>query len=233
MILHGFGPSLGLTDPSPFVLKMHTFLRISGIEYDTHNDFGNLQKAPKGKLPFLKDKDQIIADSSFIIDYLHENHSTNLDNNLSPEQLAQAYFLRKTLEETFYWCIVYFRWIHEDSWRQIRPLFFGKMPFPLRTIVPPIARQRVKRSIEGHGLGKHSESEILTIATQHLDHCDAFLGHKNYCFGDQASSVDATLYAFLAEVILFELDTPLSLLARKYDRLTQYCERIRKNYYHE
>ena len=233
MILHGFGPSLGLTDPSPFVLKMHTFLRISGIEYDTHNDFGNLQKAPKGKLPFLKDKDQIIADSSFIIEYLQENYPIDLDKNLSSEQLAQAYFIKKTLEESFYWCVVYFRWIHEESWQHIKALFFGKMPFPLKRIVPPIARRGVKKSIEGHGLGKHNESEILSIAKQHLGHCDAFLGDKQYCLGDEPSSIDATFYAFLAEAIKADLDTPLSLMARKYARLAQYCDRIHERYYSE
>jgi len=231
MILHGFGPKLGLTDPSPFVLKIHTFLRMSEIEYETLNDFGNIQKAPKGKLPFIKDGDKTIADSSFIIEYLNQKHSIGLDKDLSKEQLAQAFFIRKTIEESFYWCIVYFRWVHDESWKQVSELFFGKMPFPLKVIVPPIARKGVKKSIHGHGLGRHSESEILSIAKQHLDHLDSLFGDKKYFFGDQPSSIDATLYAFLAEAILFKLDTPLSLMARKYERLTQYCEYTHKRYY--
>lgn len=231
MILYGFGPKLGLPDPSPFVLKTHTFLRMSEIEYETLNDFGNLQKAPKGKLPFIKDGDKTIADSAFIIEYLNQKHAIDLDSHLSKEQIAQAFFIRKTLEESFYWCIVYFRWIHEESWQQIKELFFGKMPFPLKAIVPPIARKGVKKSIHGHGLGRHSENEILSIAKQHLDHLDYLLGDKNYYFGDQPSSIDATIYAFLAEAIMFKLDSPLSLMARKYGNLAQYCERVHLRYY--
>lgn len=231
MILYGFGPTLGLVDPSPFVLKVDAFLRMSNIAFETHNSFGNLQKAPKGKLPFLKDGDMIIADSSFIIDYLNHNHPTKLDAHLSTAQKSQAFFVGKSLEESFYWCVVYFRWIHNESWKQVSELFFGKMPFPLKVIVPPIARKGVKKSIHGHGLGRHSESEILNIAKQHLDHLDSLLGDKTYFFGDQPSSIDATLYAFLAEAILFELDTPLSLMARKYERLTKYCEQMHARYY--
>ena len=231
MILYGFGPKLGLRDPSPFVLKIHTFLRLSGIEYKAHDNFGNLQKAPKGKMPYIVDNGRTISDSSFIIEYLKDSYSIELDKHLSTEQLAEAYFIQKAFDENFYWCIVYSRWIQEDGWKQIKELFFASMPFPLKVIAPPIARSGVKKSIIGHGLGKHSEQEILHIAKQHLDHFDAFLGDKPYCFGDEPTSLDATAYAFLSQVTLFEMETPLSIMAKKYERLAQYCDRMHQRYY--
>lgn len=229
--LHGFGPALGLSDPSPFVLKVHTFLRMSGIQYESKDGMDNLQKAPKGKLPFLKDGENVIADSTFIISYLNENYPNTLDANLSAEQKAQAYFISKSLEESFYWCGMHFRWIHDDSWKVIKDVFFGKMPFPLKNVVPLIVRKGMRKSLHSQGVGRHSEEDILAIAKTHLDHFDAFLGDKSFCFGDEPSSIDATLFAFLAQAILFELDSPLSLMARKYERLLNYCERIQKRYY--
>lgn len=64
--LHGFGARLGVADPSPFVLKVDAYLRVTGTAFDRVNSLNNLSKAPKGKLPFIDDGGQIIADSQII-----------------------------------------------------------------------------------------------------------------------------------------------------------------------
>ncbi len=231
MILFGFGAAPGVEDPSPFVLKVHTFLRMAGIEYESRGNIGYLRKSPKGKLPYLKDGDEIVADSSFIIDYLTEKYSVDLDDHLSKEQKAQAYFAKKAFEESWYWCGVYFRWAHEPSWQKLKPIFFKSLSFPLSKIVPLVARKGIVGTIKGQGTGKHTESEILTIAKQHFDHFEAQLGDKQYWFGDKPSSIDAIAFAFLAQAILFELDNPIAKLAKEYSGLVAYCEMMNQQYY--
>ena len=51
--LFTFGPQFGLPDPSPFVMKAETLLKMSGLPYRT--DGGGFRKAPKGKLPYIDD----------------------------------------------------------------------------------------------------------------------------------------------------------------------------------
>ena len=69
------------------------------------------------------------------------------------------------------------------------------------------------------------------LAQNHLEAISTLLGENSYCFGDQPSSLDATVYAFLAEIYLVSLTSPLSELASNYPNLKKYCERFQAKYY--
>ena len=59
---------------SQFVLKIETYLRIAGIEFETRSlGIAFAETAPKGKLPYIEHKGDQVADSGFIIDYLNEH----------------------------------------------------------------------------------------------------------------------------------------------------------------
>ena len=229
--LYAFGPAFGVADPSPFVLKIDAFMRLNGIEFESRSSFKSLQSAPKGKLPYIKDGDKIIADSFFIQKHLTEKFKLNIDELITPEQHAQAHFISKATEESLYWCVVYFRWIYAKNWPIVKHEFFSKMPFPLKVIAPFFARKSVKSALHGHGLGRHSEQEILMIAQNHLEAISTLLGENSYCFGDQPSSLDATVYAFLAEIYLVSLKSTLSELSSNYHNLKKYCELFQAKYY--
>lgn len=57
--LHSFGPAFGLPDPSPFCIKAELLLKLSGLPYQ--RVIGNLQRAPKRKLPVIVDDGATIA----------------------------------------------------------------------------------------------------------------------------------------------------------------------------
>lgn len=229
--LFTFGSAFGLPDASPFVLKIDAYLRFTGLEYETKSSLKNLQIAPKGKLPFIKDGDDIIADSSFIMEYLEKKHALKIDQHLTAEQRAQAHFISKSIEESLYWCGVYFRWIDEKNWPIVKHRFFSKMPFPLNIIAPIVARKGIIKSMHSNGMGRHSEDELLVISKNHFEALSTLLGNKRYCFNDKISSIDATIYAFLAALLLADLTSPLSELGKSYDNLMKYCERIHSDYY--
>ena len=50
-------------------------------------------------------------------------------------------------------------------------------------------------------------------------------------FGEQPSSLDATVYGFLCEFILSDIDNAFNERAFSFKNLVQYCERIRDKYY--
>ncbi len=231
LVLHGFGPNFGIEDPSPFVLKVDAFLRMAGIEYKSSPGVHNLQKSPKGKLPFVTVDDKVIADSSDIIDYLDEQYNSPLNSWLSEEQKAQAYLLSKSLDEHWYWCIVHSRWMDDKVWPILKQAFFGEMPFPLRIIVPKVARKQVKGALHAQGLGRFTDDELLQKSKTVLDSLSALLADKTYFFGDKACNFDAWAFAFLAEVILVDLKTPTNDLAQTYTNLVRYCKNIQSLHY--
>lgn len=229
--LYCFGANFGVYEPSPFTLKVDTFMRMAGLPFESNSEGNNLRTAPKDKLPYIDDEQKRIADSFFIIQHLQQNHPVILDDWLSEDQKAQAHLMCKSLDENFYWCIVHSRWVHDETWKIVKQAFFGNLPFPMNTLIPMIVRRGVKRNLHGHGLGRHSEKEILNLAQASLNSMSQLLGEKPYIFGNKPCSLDATIYAFLAQVILTNIDNALTHKAREYANLVQYCERIQQQYY--
>lgn len=231
--LYSFGPAFNVQDPSAFVLKIDAFLRFTGIPFQSVAGVDNLGKAPKKKLPYIEDNGKTIADSYFILDYLKQEYKPTIDDHLSEEEKAYSHLLTRSLDENFYWLVVYSRWMKDDTWPLIKKEFFGKMPFPLNIIVPKVAHNSVKKNLQGQGLGRHSEEELIQLYIHSLDSLSTLLGNKSYFFGNKVSSFDATAYAFLASVISTTLENNFNSIAKGYDNLVEYCQRIEEQYYKE
>jgi glutathione S-transferase len=229
--LYHFGPNFGLPDPSPFCLKVDLYLRATGVEFQTLSGFQHMRRAPKGKLPFIDDDGTVVPDSAFIIAYLKRKYGDPLDGGLGTEQKAVAHAFTKMLDENFYWCVVYSRWIDPEGWPHSRQAFFGRMPFPLRAIIPVIAQRNVRRSLHRQGLGRHAPQEILEIARRDLNALSDYLGGREFFLGEHLTTLDVVAYAFLAEILVPEFDTDLRRLASGYANLVRFVERIRTNYY--
>ena len=228
--LHGFGEKLGIKDASPLVLKIDVYLRMIGVDFKSDNSDKNLQKAPKGKLPYIDTGEEIIADSQFIIQYLNKNHS-NLDSKLSTEQKSQSYLITKSLDENLYFCLVYSRWACEDTWPIIKKAFFGSLPLILRNLIPKLVRKQVLRNLKGQGISRHSHDEVLQITRQSFQALSDLLGDKKFFFGDKPSLLDATAYGILTSFIATNIDNAFNQSAQSFHNLVEYCQNIRNDYY--
>ncbi|MBI3042798.1 MAG: glutathione S-transferase N-terminal domain-containing protein [Betaproteobacteria bacterium] len=228
--LYQFQPALGLPNASPFCMKVETFLRMAGLSYECPRD-ADLRKAPKGKLPYIVDEGAVVSDSSFIVDHLKRKYGDPLDSHLGAAERAAALACQRMLEENTYWAVLYFRWIDEAGWALTREAFFGWMKPPLKWIVPPLARRSVRRELHGHGMGRHARDEIVAIAKKDITAAADFLGDKPFFLGARPSSLDATAYAFLANILWVPLESPLKAHAQTYPQLAAYCARMREKYY--
>lgn len=229
--LHSFGSNLNMVDPSPFVLKVDIFMRMAGIQFEHVPSVNNLSRAPKGKLPFIVDGDITIADSHFIILYLKNKYNVDLDSQISSEQRHIGYLMAKSLDENLYWCLLHSRWADDSCWAYVKEAFFGSMPFPVKYIVPLIARRDIISALKKQGMGKHSEEEIKILARESFDSLSAILGQQTYFFGEAPCSFDVSAFAFLGEFILTTLDNEYNDIARSYDNLVKYCNNMQAQYY--
>ncbi len=229
--LYGFGGAFGVVDASPFVIKVDLFLKLAGLEYEFIGDVNALKKSPKNKLPFIDDNGKKVADSAFILKHLVDSYQLTLDDHLTSEQKAQASLYAKALDESLYWCLVYSRWVKEDTWPIIKETFFGSLPIPLKWFVPGMLQKSLKNTLHRQGYGRHSDSELLSIANEHFSALSTLLGDKPYFFGEQPSSFDAVAYAFLAEFISVDYFNSFNHQARQYENLVKYCQAIEAKYY--
>ena len=82
------------------------------------------------------------------------------------------------------------------------------------------------RDLHGQGMGRHSPEQILRRAAQDIAAIAEHLNVKPYFMGERPTTIDATVYAFLANMWEVELDTPLKALVGKHKNLVAYCERM-------
>lgn len=230
--LFNFGKFGGLNDLSPFCLKLEAYLKMSAIPFEVKSGQKYLMKAPKGKLPYITDEGETIADSALIIEYLREKYGNTLDGWLSDEQRAIAHGFNKMIDENLYWTMVHSRWMLDHNWMILKKLFFGGFPFPLNKIIAPRVRKGVKKALYEHGIGRHSNAEIFEIGQRDLQALSDFLGQKEYFFGDQPSALDANAYGILAEFILLpDFTSPLMECAKSYENLVEFTDRVHGRYF--
>lgn len=211
-------------------MKVETYLRMTAIAYETVNGASPL-KAPKKKLPYIDDNGKIVADSGIILDYLKRTYGSKADAGLSPTDAAAGHTLRRLFEESLYWVMVYSRWMEEPTWPVVREQFFGSMPPVMKQIIPTMIRRSLRKALYLQGVGRHSREEIYDIGCADLSAVSASLGDKAFFIGDRATSIDATAYAFLANILMPPFDSPLKRHAIALGNLQPYCDRIREKYF--
>jgi glutathione S-transferase len=227
IVLYQFRPLWGLLNASPFCMKLEVYLQLAKIPYQVQST-NNPRRAPKGKLPFIKDGDKVISDSTIIIDYLKSKYGDALDQGLTTMQLAEARAIQVLLEDHLYWAIVYSRWVDPDGWNAIKNTIFETMPRLMRAIVFPILRKKVKNTLYSQGIGRYSRDEIYALGKKDLAAVANLIYSQPFMFGNQPTSIDASIYAFLSSILYSPNLSPLKIYATQLPELGAYCERMKK-----
>jgi glutathione S-transferase len=227
--LYTFGPAFGLPDPSPFVTKAEVLLKMAGQSYQT--DRNGFRKAPKGKLPYIDDDGERIGDSTLIRLHIEKKYRVDFDRGLSAEQRAVGWAFEKMAEEQVYWALVEARWMDEDNFAKGPKQFFAKLPAPLRPILIPLIRRKVRRALHAQGMGRHSHGEIVDLTTRSVEAIATYLGQKPFFMGGEPTGVDATMFAFTASLLCPRFTTELRSAAERHDNLKRYVGRMTARYY--
>ena len=213
---------------SQFVLKIETYLRMAGIEFETRSlGLGYAEIAPKGKLPYIEHDGAQIADSSIIVDYLKEHFGDPLDEALSSSERAKGHAIKRMIEEHIWWIMARERW-----WAPENP--YWDTPGMLKELDQASyeeARDDSRRKCIEHGVGAFTEDELDKRGREDLDALSAFLGEHPYILGDQPTSVDATTYAFLWQIMNGPYTSQLKDAAQEHDNLSDYVQRMSKEWF--
>ncbi len=215
---------------SPFCVKAEILLKMAGVDYDI-TEIDDPRSQPKGKAPVITDGGKTIPDSEFIKHHIETSRGFVFDDHLSAEEKAQSHAFTKLIDERLYWALVYDRWIEEENWPHTNKFWFGNMPFPLKIIIPIVARKSVRKNLDGHGLGRHTSAEIFSLAKSDLAAIAAQLGEKNYLFGDKPSTADASAYGVLVNLLRSPLPAKLTAIIKEYPQFEAYVKRCDEQWY--
>jgi glutathione S-transferase len=229
--LYTFGPAFGLPDPSPFVTKAETLLKMAALPYRA--DTSGFGKAPKGKLPYIDDDGEHIGDSTFIRFHIEKKYGFDFDRGLNAEQRAVAWAFEKLAEDNFYWLLFHSRWMDDGNFEKGPRHFFRKVPAPVRPLVIAMIRRQVRKTLHAQGTGRHTLAEITALATRTIDSIADYLGAKPFFMGTEPAGVDATIFSFVAGALCPVFEAPLRTAAERHDNLKTYVGRMITRYYPE
>jgi len=227
--LFAFGPAFGLPDPSPFVTKAEVLLKLAGLPYRV--DTSGFAKAPKGKLPYIEDDGTTVADSTFIRWHLEQRHGADFDIGLSAPEKATAWAFEKLMEDHVYWGVMHDRWMNKDNFDRGPRNFFKAVPAPLRPLVIYKVGREFKRSLWGHGMGRHDEADIVRLTAHAVRALSDFLGDKPYLMGQTPCGADASVFAFVAGLLCDTFPGPIRDAAACHPNLVAYRDRCMRDWF--
>lgn len=222
--LHVF-PTRWDINPSPFCLKAETYCRLAKVPYETAPTLPF--NAPRGKLPYVTDHGERVPDSGHIIEHLKRRYGDPLDGPLDEGQRAVGHLIRRTVEESLYFVLVYARWLDPVGWGRMKPVFFGGFPPVARDGIAAWARRGVRRTLHYQGYGRHAPDEIYALGDADLEALAATIAAHRFAVADHPTSYDASLYGLLANIIAAPVETPLADRARRHPALVDYVEKVR------
>ncbi len=228
--LYQFKPMWELPNASPYCMLLETYLRMAKLPFETiiHHD---PRTAPKKKLPYIEDNGKILPDTWFIIEYLKKNYGDRLDAHLSPAEAATSLAFQHLIREHFFWITYYLRWAVDENWKKVKAEFFAPLPALIRPVVAGLMRKQCLEQLDAQGTARHSLEEIYELGKSDLNALSHSLDKKPFFMGENPTTLDATAYAFLANLIWAPIESPVQTYAKKLKNLTMFCERMKKKYY--
>lgn len=243
MIIYKFGypdPQVS-PDISPFVVKLETWLRMSGIPYETRT--GANQEMPHKKLPVAMIEGELVPDSSRIIQRLLQLYPQAISNrHLSATERAQACALTAMIEQHLYFVLLTMRYCVKANFNTYKPMLldYAKRSVPswqkpfLTTLAPlifPFVQYQYRGQAWQQGTARHSIEDINAMGIEVWKAVKEVLGSKPFLLGDQPCLVDATVFGFLHA----EIRHPFASKIREYvlnePSLVEYHDRIWNRYW--
>lgn len=223
--------------PSPFCLKVETWLRMTGVKYE-NVDHRLKYKSKKGQLPFVELNGTEIADSDIIISELSKKFDKDLDVDLSVDQKNVSHAFNSMLNNHTSWVMRWWRYSHPAQFLKVAQLdvkralnsklpkgilqFFFKMSF----------RSNVKKAI-GHGLGRHSNEEILQFGKDDLKALSEYLQDKPFFFGDEPHLLDCVAFSHLCQFYYVSFGDIKEYMDTNCTNLVNFLERMKARYWQD
>ncbi len=217
-------------------MKLETWLRMAQLSYQKVTELGQVQP-PKGKFPFIDYEGKLIGDSTLIIEMFKREKDIDLDQGLSPSERGSSLAFRRMLQTNTYWGIAQIRYRDESNWQSYRQVFANLLvPSGSKEQWEPIVegiRSKYLAYMDAQGIARHSEEEIFLIVSADFQALSDFLADKPFFMGTQPTTLDATAYAYIGNVIKPPFKSPIVDYVRRLENLCQHYERMTRAFFSE
>ena len=106
-------------------------------------------------------------------------------------------------------------------------------PDAQKQAVADMMQKNIISQMQGHGIFRHSMEEIFKLGIEDFTAVSDYLGDKPYFMGNEPTTVDATLYGFLVNVMDVPFGSPVRDFCLSRPNLVAYCRRMGDRYFPE
>lgn len=244
--LFSFPAVMHVHNISPFALKLESFLRLWNISYESIPTF---KFSRKGQVPYVRINSPErgaaeIPDSNVIISLLRKRFGIDKKENkiLTLEQRVVAHAVTRMLEEHTTQIGFYYRYgLHmKEFCRVLIPSDWfvlagkGVKTWLISKMWVRIMQSAFIKKKKWVSYGRHSDDEQWSFSFQDLQALSDYLGEKKYFFGEEATTIDCTLFGHLAQFLYIPMDFPQKEYMYEHcQNLVRYVDRFKERYWKE
>jgi len=225
LTLYSYPALFGVADNNGYGLKVFAFLKLTGVPF-VHRHTFDASQAPRQQLPYIIDDDEVLGDSDTIIAHLIRRYGLTIDAALSAPQRDTAHLIGRMLDD-LYWVMSYSRWKDEEFW----PAFSDA----LRREHPSVTDEALHKAREYNsqryyyqGIGRFVPAAAYARGLADLQVLADLLPAHDYMFGLEPTSVDASIYGFIANIYFYSIETPLKKFVTSHGNLVRHCTAIHR-----
>ena len=240
--LYSYPTLFGVADNNGYGLKVFAFLRLVSAMHDLfgkpastfpdhaggmpflHEHIFDASAAPRGQLPYLVDDGETIGDSETIIAHLIGKYALTIDSALGPRERDLSLLITRMLDD-LYWVMSYSRWKDERYWPLFRDALMREHP-SLAVDGLQKAREFNFQRYHFQGIGRYAPDAAYARGLADLAVLSRLVPARGYVHGPAPTSVDAGIYGFIANILFYEIDTPLKRFFASKPNLVRHCSEI-------
>jgi glutathione S-transferase len=223
LTLYSYPELFGVADNNPYGLKVFAFLRLTGVGF-RHVHIFDASAAPRGQLPYIMDDAETIGDSDTIIAHLIRKYRLGIEDGLNIEQRDKTHLTMRMLDN-LYWVMSYSRWKDDRFWPLFRDALLLQHP-SLTAAGLSKAREFNFQRYHFQGMGRYAPDAVYARGLADLQVLAHLVPANGYVHGAKPTSIDASIYGFLANIYFYEIDTPLKQFLLAHTNLVRHCRTI-------
>jgi len=225
LTLFSYPALFGVADNNGYGLKVFAFLKLTGVPF-VHRHTFDASQAPRQQLPYIIDDGEAIGDSDSIIAHLIRRYELTIDAGLSAAQRDTAHLIGRMLDD-LYWVMSYSRWKDEEFWPAFRDALRREHPQVTDQALDK-AREYNSQRYHYQGIGRFTPAAAYARGLADLQVLVDLLPPREYLFAPKPTSIDASIYGFIANIYFYAIETPLKKFVSSQSKLVRHCTAIHR-----
>ncbi len=223
LTLYSYPTLFGVADNNGYGLKVFAFLKLAGVPF-SHAHIFDASQAPRGQLPYIVDGGVTVGDSETILGYLTKRYALTIDAALTQAQRATNLLVTRMLDD-LYWVMSYSRWKDERYWPAFRDALLREHPNLTEDGLIKAKEFNAQRYYY-QGIGRYDPDAAMARGLADLAALAELIPQHGYLHGEKATSIDAGIYGFIANIYFYDIDTPLKQFVTAHDNIARHCRAI-------